>query len=457
MSIGNGSEDSDLETASGAKPRQTILALALVLVLVSCAGVQVNTEAIACSAGGGTWQTSKGGASCWYPTPEPTPTPAPPPTTDCEGSPPGPVCIAAGSRECWTCSGRTGGEWIFRQPWPVCQVAERVPTFCRQSAGVPPASWVRLDPSWIFPDDARVCEPNDVGGCWHHPASGWEYLAKPEPTPEPTPEPEPTPDSCKPTKRYVEDNAPNDGVRYKDCQEWRDSVLAPGATEVTGWPAKHGWSLEGKKGRTYAGDHSGHLHHWNETPSGAFVMDVDRACDVGPGYKNGDLHNDPTPERSRVLLGIRGYWVEDPCVEEPEPTGACYAGPWRMECKFDSCEIPNDDLPDTVNGRDYGAAARDAIAGVIADGFPVDDSSRIDEALDDVFAASVVERLRGAGWCAAGHGDDPRVSPDEIALWPRGDAPPWKEHLDVCVASGQPAGECLVGPGTRGLTARGWR
>ena len=120
----------------------------------------------------------------------------------------------------------------------------------------------------------------------------------------------------------------------------------------------------------------------------------------------------------------------------PAPT-TCFQGPWSLTCKWDSCDTRSDTLPPAQYG-DAVRAARDSVRAT----FPgVMGGSMIPETDAAAFSASVRDELRRSGLCASSH-PAWAVSEDEVAVW---DSSGYREHWDLCTASGAPDGLCFVG------------
>jgi hypothetical protein len=113
-----------------------------------------------------------------------------------------------------------------------------------------------------------------------------------------------------------------------------------------------------------------------------------------------------------------------PSPSAPAPA-ECFAGPWRMHCRYESCDIPGEPR-DPVHGD-----AVDAAVAAVAPRWPIPVTD------EDGYTADLARELRAAGYCAATHAQDPRISHDEVAVWPRtaGD-PVAKEHWDCVLSSG---------------------
>lgn len=127
-------------------------------------------------------------------------------------------------------------------------------------------------------------------------------------------------------------------------------------------------------------------------------------------------------------------------IPPPAPTPVpadCYAGPWRLSCKWEACDDRTEHLPSPRFADQVFAAV-----GVVRPMFPgVIDDQLIPETSGAAWGAALRDELRRGGLCAASH---PAwgVSEDEVAVW---DASGYREHWDVCTASGAPAGFCFVG------------
>jgi hypothetical protein len=143
-----------------------------------------------------------------------------------------------------------------------------------------------------------------------------------------------------------------------------------------------------------------------------------------------------------------------PCPPEPTPTPgptpgpspstACYAGPWRMHCKFESCEVPGEPqnavFTDAVDAAAMDVRARLKLPGLLPN-----------EQLPG-YMREVRDELRRRGYCASGHDDDRRISEDEVAVWSAANA--FKEHIDISIGTGAPIGFTKI-DGDPFMVARG--
>lgn len=164
-------------------------------------------------------------------------------------------------------------------------------------------------------------------------------------------------------------------------------------------------------------------------------------------------------EQSLVAQGrnFSGFWFGicpprvTTCAPSPGPTpgptpippAGCYTGPWRMHCKWDSCEIKGE--PENPAFRDPVVAAIKAVSGANPRFIPEGDAL--------VWARLFRDELKAKGFCSLAEGDpNARVSEDEIAVYSLSN--PRLENWDFCVAVG--GGQCRIVPEHAFMVARGF-
>lgn len=127
-----------------------------------------------------------------------------------------------------------------------------------------------------------------------------------------------------------------------------------------------------------------------------------------------------------------------------QPAG-CFPGPWRMQCRFPSCDVQGEPLASLFESVTARAGERVRARLNLPGLLPNDELPAYVRALRD--------ELRAGGYCAADHGDPgSRVSDDEVAVWHPTKAE--KEHIDVSIATGAPPGFTKIN-GSPFMVARG--